>query len=97
MDNPTHPTTAVSARQERYFALIDQLLACPNGEEPQVLSAAADLLDAQFVQTLMQSASYFAHQDNPDAAKFLIFIARELAHQLGLYPEVQPQSSSPSL
>lgn len=74
-------------RQERYFALIDQLLACPNGEEPAVLDAEPDLLDAGLVQTLMQSASYFAHQDRPETAKFLIFIARELAHQLGLYPQ----------
>lgn len=85
------PTSPPDPRQERYFALIDQLLACDNGEEPNILNAEPDLLDAGFVQALMQVASYFAHQDNPDAAKFLIFIARELAHQLGLYPQVQPQ------
>lgn len=84
--NPTPP----NPRQTLYFGLIDRLLACPNGEEPEILNAEPDLLDAGFVQTLMQAASYFAHQDNPDAAKFLVFIARELAHQLGLYP--QPQS-----
>lgn len=89
----TSPNPApVSSRQERYFALIDRLLACPNGEEPKVLSAEADLLDAGFVQMLMQAASYFAHQDNPDAARFLVFIARDLARQLGLYPEVETQS-----
>lgn len=78
-------------RQQRYFALIDQLLACPNGEEPAVLDAEPDLLDAGLVKTLMQSASYFAHQDNSETAKFLVFIARELAHQLGMYPQTQPQ------
>lgn len=71
-------------RQSRYFSLIDRLLDCPNGEEPAILNGEPDLLDAGFVQALMQTASYFAHQDNAEAAKFLVFIARELAHQLGL-------------
>jgi len=76
-------------RQERYFELIDRLLKCPNGQEPEILDSAPDLLDAGFVKTLMQAASYFAHQDNPEAAKFLVFIARELSRQLGLYPQPQ--------
>jgi hypothetical protein len=76
-------------RQALYFDLIDRLLSCPNGEEPAILNAELDLLDAGLVQALMQTASYFAHQDNPDAAKFLICIARELSHQLGLYPAAQ--------
>lgn len=79
--------TPPRTRQDHYFALIDRLLACPSGEEPQVLDAEPDLLDADFVRTLMQAASYFAHRDNPDAAKCLIFIARELSVQLGLYPQ----------
>ncbi|MEO1211040.1 MAG: hypothetical protein AAFX78_16060 [Cyanobacteria bacterium J06638_20] len=91
MEANTQPP-APTARQERYFSLIDELLACPNGQEPAILNAEPDLLDAGFVQALMQTASYFAHQDNQDAAKFLIFIARELSHQLGLYPEPQPQA-----
>ncbi|NJM97155.1 MAG: hypothetical protein HC800_08215 [Phormidesmis sp. RL_2_1] len=82
------------ARQSRYFALIDRLLDCPNGEEPTILNTEPELLDAGFVQSLMQTASYFAHQDNPDAAKFLIFIARELAQQLGLKPQGQSQQQS---
>ena len=76
-------------RQERYYSLIDRLLKCPNGQEPEILDESPELLDAGFVQTLMQAASYFAHQDNPETAKFLIFIARELASQLGLYSRPQ--------
>lgn len=92
-------TPTPDPKQERYYALIDKLLACPNGEEPGILDAEPDLLDAGFVQTLMQAASYFAHQDKAETAKFLIFIARELAHQLGLYPSTeaqQPASGTPS-
>ncbi len=38
---------------------------------------------------MLETASYFAHNDNLDSAKFLIFIARKLPRQLGLYPQVQ--------
>jgi hypothetical protein len=74
-------------RQNRYMLLIDQLLHCPNGQEPEVLDKHSDLLDADLVQMLTQVAAYFAHHDNPDAAKFLVHIARELAKELGLYPQ----------
>ena len=76
-----------SERQVQYLTLIDQLLKCPNGKEPEVLDAQLDLIDADFVHTMMQVATSFAHQDNQDAAKFLIFISRELAMQLELYSQ----------
>lgn len=47
---------------------------------------------AKAQEILMQTASYFSHQRNLDAAKFLVFIARELIHQLGLYLQPQPQT-----
>ena len=87
--NANTDTNTDPQRQKRYFELIDRLLACPNGQEPEVLDSSPDLLDAGFVKTLMQTASYFAHQDNPEAAKFLVFLARELSRQLGLYPQSQ--------
>lgn len=76
------------ARQALYFDLIDQLLKCPNGQEPEVLDAHAELLDEGFVRSLIQVATYFAHENNGDAARFLVHVARELARQLGLYPDV---------
>ena len=79
-------------RQERYFALIDQLLACPSGQEPDILDAESDLLDAGFIQALMQVATAFAHQNNSESAQFLIFLARQLARQLDLYPEVPTEA-----
>jgi len=78
-------------REERYFNLIDRLLRCPSGEEPQVLDSEPDLLDAGLIKTLMQVATMMAHQDNQDAAKFLIFIARQLSKDLGLYPQVSSE------
>ncbi|NJO43906.1 MAG: hypothetical protein HC769_23365 [Cyanobacteria bacterium CRU_2_1] len=78
-------------RQDQYFNLIDQLLKCPSGQEPQVLDSQPDLLDAELVKTLMQVATMMAHQDNQDAAKFLIYVARQLSKELGLYPQVSPE------
>jgi hypothetical protein len=78
-------------RQGLYMNLIEELLQCPNGQEPDVLDSHADLLDAGLVQTMAQVAAYFAHHDNQDAAKFLVHVARELAKQLGLYTGVPTQ------
>ena len=75
-------------RQEQYLNLIDQLLRCPNGEEPEVLNAQMDLIDAGLVQTMMQVATVMTHENNQNGAKFLIHVARELAKQLGLYPQL---------
>ena len=75
-------------RQDRYFNLIDQLMKCPNGQEPAVLDSQPDLLDEGLVKTLMQVATMMAHKDNQDGAKFLIFLARQLSKELGLYPQV---------
>ncbi|MDX2213937.1 MAG: hypothetical protein SFY66_11680 [Oculatellaceae cyanobacterium bins.114] len=79
-------------RQDQYFNLIDQLLRCPSGQEPDVLDSQPDLLDEGLIKTLMQVATMMAHQDNQDAAKFLIYVARQLSKELGLYPQVSPES-----
>ncbi len=71
-------------RETLYLNLINELIQCPNGQEPEVLNQHLDLIDAGLVQTMSQVAAYFAHHDNQEGAKFLIFIARELAKQLGL-------------
>ncbi len=74
-------------QQDPYIRLIEELLRCPNGQEPDVLDAHPELINADLVQVMVQVASGFAHHDNPDAARFLVHIARELSKQLGLYPE----------
>lgn len=75
-------------REALYLELIQQLIHCPNGQEPEILDSHADLIDAGLIQSMTKVAAYFAHHDNPDGAKFLIHVARELAKQLGLYPPV---------
>ncbi len=79
-------------RQEEYFQLIDRLLRCPNGKEPEVLDASAHLIDENFIRTIMQVATVMAHEDNQEGSKFLVFIARQLAKQLGLYPELSTKA-----
>lgn len=74
-------------RQDQYLQLIEQLLGCPNGQEPEVLDAQPDLLDAGLVQTLMKVGTMMAHQENQAGAQFLFHVARELAIQLNLYPQ----------
>ena len=78
-------------RQTQYFNLIDELLQCPNGQEPDVLEAQPELIDSGLVQAMLQVATMFAHQGNQDGAQFLFFVAKQLAKELGLYPEVSNQ------
>ena len=80
------------SRQEQYFNLIDQLMRCPNGEEPNVLTENSELLDQGFIESLVQVSTMMAHENNPDGAKFLIHVARQLAKELGFYPEVPANS-----
>ena len=78
-------------RQTQYFNLIDELLQCPNGQEPEVLEAQPELIDSGLVQAMLQVATMFAHQGNQYGAQFLFFVAKQLAKELGLYPEVSNQ------
>lgn len=80
--------------QAPYFDLIDELLSCPAGQEPEVLDRHPDLLDADLVRTLIQVATVMAHENQQDSSRFLIFIAKQLAKQLGLYPETDPPAQT---
>lgn len=75
------------SRQEQYFRLINELISCPNGSEPDVLNHQMDLIDQGLVETMVQVAMIMTHENNPDGARFLFHVARELAKQLGLYPD----------
>lgn len=83
-----------NSRQEEYFQLIDRLLRCSNGKEPEVLNESADLIDEDFVRTTLEVATFMSHENNQEGAKFLFFIARQLAKQLNLYPDVATASES---
>jgi hypothetical protein len=74
-------------RQEQYLKLIEQLLSCPNGQEPDILDAQLELIDAGFVQSLVKVGTMMAHHENQEGARFLFHVARELAIQLNLYSQ----------
>lgn len=65
-----------------YYSLIDELLQCPSGNEPEVLSRHPDLLNAQLVQVMLQVAAMMAHNNQQESSQFLVFIARKLAENL---------------
>lgn len=65
-------------RQEAYLNLIDALLSCHSGEEPQILNANSDLVDAGLVQTMRQVAEMMKRRGDRNAADFLIQIAGQL-------------------
>ncbi|MGB3636039.1 MAG: hypothetical protein WBA39_00375 [Rivularia sp. (in: cyanobacteria)] len=75
-------------RQNQYYSLIEQLLKCENGKEPELIQANSELLDADLIKSMMQVATSFAHNGNEEGAKFLIHVAKELSKELGFYPEV---------
>lgn len=76
-------------RQEAYLALIQQLLSCPRGEEPEILAANQDLKSPDLVQVMLEMASNLRWQGELNQANRLMNIA---GHLLGVYGN----SNSPS-
>jgi CHAT domain-containing protein len=66
-------------RVEAYLQLIQVLLNCPNGDEPQILQDNSELLDRGFLQACELVAENLTQQGQENLASFL----RNLASQLG--------------
>ncbi|MBE9160874.1 MULTISPECIES: hypothetical protein [Microcoleaceae] len=81
-------------RQEAYLNLIERVLTCPNGQEPEVLSSCSHLIDAGFVQMLIQISASMAGEGDRDTANFLVQLARLLGKSLGLSPDLVPAGYS---
>jgi hypothetical protein len=77
-------------RQEAYLDLIERVLSCPKGQELEVLSSYSDLIDAGFVQMLIEVSASMAYAGNEDTADFLVQLARSLGKSLGLSPDFVP-------
>ena len=77
-------------RQEAYLKLIERVLNCPNGQEPEVLSSCSHLIDAGFVQILIQISASMTRAGDEDTANFLVQLARLLGKSLGLSPDLVP-------
>jgi hypothetical protein len=79
-----------SERQDAYLYLIEQVLTCPNGQEPEILSSNSNLVDVGLVQMLVQISNSMANEGDDDTAKFLVQLAHLLARSLGLSLETIP-------
>ncbi|MEH1884009.1 CHAT domain-containing protein [Nostoc sp.] len=64
-------------RLQAYCQLIQTLLSCPSGEEPEILAANTELLDADFVQVVV-AAKHFAQQGEENTAESLRNLATYL-------------------
>ncbi|QIR38768.1 CHAT domain-containing protein [Tolypothrix sp. PCC 7910] len=65
-------------RLQAYYQLIESLLNCADGEEPEILAANTELLDADFLEVLAAVADHFAQQGQENAANWLRNLATSL-------------------
>ncbi|MDF2388159.1 CHAT domain-containing protein [Nostoc ellipsosporum NOK] len=68
-------------RLQAYYQLIESLLNCPDGEEPEILAANTELLDAGFLQVLAAVADHFAQQGEENTANWLRNLATYLTSE----------------
>ncbi|MBE9117466.1 CHAT domain-containing protein [Lusitaniella coriacea LEGE 07157] len=69
-------------RIQAYLALIQELLACPGGEENQVLNRHSELIDEGFVQMCGVVAEQMRGEGGEDEAGFLLQVAQQVAEYL---------------
>ncbi|MBD2597539.1 tetratricopeptide repeat protein [Nostoc spongiaeforme FACHB-130] len=81
-------------RLQAYYQLIQTLLNCPSGEEPEILAVNTELLDADFVQVVAAVAESFAQQEDKNTANWLQNLASHLREALNLDNEVDLPSLS---
>jgi len=68
-------------RVQAYLSLIQELLACPGGEEPQILNGHLELVDEGFVQVCELLAAQLQEEGQDNQAQFL----RDVAQGIGEY------------
>ncbi|MCC3584479.1 MAG: CHAT domain-containing protein [Oscillatoriales cyanobacterium] len=74
-------------RNSAYLQLINALLSCPNGEEPQILSANSEFLDLGFMQACEAVAASLAEQGEENGANYLRNLASQVGELLGMREE----------
>ncbi len=66
------------ARIEAYLTLIQALFQCENGQEPALLEANAELLDAGLVAVMKQYAGFLEQQGDSNNGRWLLNMAQQL-------------------
>jgi len=80
-------------RAQAYLQLIETLLNCPNGEEPQILQANLELVDSGFLQVCEVVAEKLAEEGQENQANFLRNLASQLGQFLGMNDEGDSDNS----
>src|SRR6476661_464025 len=80
-------------RAQAYRQLIQTLLNCPNGEEPQILQANLELVDSGFLQFCEVVAKKLAEEGQENPANFLRNLASQLGQLLGMNDEGDSENS----
>jgi CHAT domain-containing protein len=70
------------ARINQYVELIQNLLSCPDGEEPQILQAHEELLDTEFTTYLIETSKQYQQVGRQGEAKFLNSLAEQILNSL---------------
>ena len=65
-------------RAQAYVNLIEQLLTCANGEEPNILQANQELIHPEFLQVMENYATGLEEQGNNNPAAWLRNMAQQL-------------------
>ncbi|EDZ92292.1 hypothetical protein AmaxDRAFT_4914, partial [Limnospira maxima CS-328] len=79
-------------RVQAYLSLIQELLECPTGEEPQILNRHLELVDEGFVQVCELVAAQLRQAGQDNLAQFLQNVAQRVETFLGL-ETAQPSQS----
>ncbi|BAI91731.1 tetratricopeptide repeat protein [Arthrospira platensis NCB002] len=92
MVSPIRCVAMDEERSQAYLSLIQELLECPSGEEPQILKSHLELLDEGFVQVCEWAAAQFQEAEHNEEAEFV----RNVARRIGVFlaqGAVQPSQS----
>jgi uncharacterized protein YciW len=81
-------------RLQAYLSLIQELMSCPSGEEPQVLERHPDLLDAGLVQTCELVAQEWHQEGREREAEWVRGLAQQLGVLLNRLGSESPQESA---
>jgi CHAT domain-containing protein len=71
-------------RTQAYLNLINQLLTCNQGDEPQILQDNQELLDQGLIETMVAVAQQYGEAGRENEAQWLMNVAQQLAATLGL-------------
>ncbi|MBW4682629.1 MAG: tetratricopeptide repeat protein [Microcoleus vaginatus WJT46-NPBG5] len=66
-----------------YYQLIQKLLECADGEEPQILNANLTLIDPGFLEAIIAVAKQLNDNDNQNVVKKITILALQLGEFLG--------------